>query len=537
MSRSKDKMDLLITGKNNYDSATLINELNEKQKQLEEKNRELYLTRKQLEACLTEYNKIYQNSPTSYFSFNKDGIIIELNATGADCLGTTKEFLLTKKFENFVIPEHREQFQIHLNNVFTFRKRQSCELKIERKDKSVFYALLESIPSNYNGNDDVICLTAVSDITMLKVAEEALRESEARFQNVANTAPVLIWITDADALFTFVNNFWLQYTGRSLGQELGMNWIEGIHPEDLDKFLLTYKTAFDARTPFETDFRFKKHDGTYRWIIAKGVPRFLSDGRFAGFIGSCTDINDQKVIEEKIKSFNEELKSLNASKDKFFSIIAHDLKSPLSGVLGFAEILIEDYDELDDKEIKEFIEHIHQAAQNLNELLENLLDWSRIQTGRLNFELVKLNLDSTFHDIISLFYQNALNKNIKLEKLVDDNLNVLADKNSIKTILRNLVSNGIKFTQSGGTVSLLAEEKDEMILITVQDSGIGISKENINKLFKVDINYSTPGTNNERGTGLGLVLCKELVEKNGGNIWVESEIGKGTKFIFTLPRA
>ena len=372
---------------------------------------------------------------------------------------------------------------------------------------------------------------------MLKVVEEALKESEARFQNMANTAPVLIWITDTDALFTFVNNFWLQYTGRTLGQELGMGWVEGIHADDLNPFMVLYKSAFEFRQPFEVEFRIKKNDGSYRWIISKGVPRVHSDGRFAGYIGSCTDINDQKEIEETILKLNEELKLLNSSKDKFFSIIAHDLKSPLSGLLGFTEILVEEFDDLQEEEKKEFIGHSYQATKNLMALLENLLEWSRIRIGSVAFSPVKLDLDAIVEDIFSLFAQNARSKNITFEQRVDENICVLADKNMLKTILRNLISNGIKFTREGGTVTIFAEEQDNLIKITAQDSGIGISKENIERLFRIDSNHTTLGTNKERGTGLGLALCKELVEKNRGKIWVESEPGKGTKFIFTLPKA
>lgn len=511
-------------------------ELAKKQRELEDMNRELYILKQELEAFRAKYDKVYESSPTGYFTFDKDGIVLKLNSTGADQLGASKEFLVKKTFADFIVPEHRAQFSIHLQNVFIYKKRHTCEVKVERKDKSLFYALLESIPSNGNGGGFNTCSTAVSDITMLKVAEDALKESEARFQNMANTAPVLIWITDADALFTFVNNFWLQYTGRTLGQELGMNWLEGIHPDDLNSFMKIYKTSFDERKPFEVEFRVKNRDGSYRWIISKGVPRFQSDGRFGGYIGSCTDINEQKIIEEKIKKFNEELTSLNASKDKFFSIIAHDLKSPLSGLLGFTEILVEEYGDLRDEEKKEFIGHSYQAAKNINALLENLLEWSRIQIGNIVFEPSIVNVETVLREIVVLFDQNASNKKIKLEQKAEANLNAFADKNMFKTVMRNLVSNGIKFTKAGGSVTLSAEEYDNLVKISVEDSGIGISQENIGKLFRIDVNYTTLGTNKERGTGLGLMLCKELVEKNGGNIWVESALGKGTKFIFTLPK-
>lgn len=508
----------------------------ELQKELEKTNRDCYKLKQELKESIEKYENIYEFSPTGYFTFNENGSILSLNSTGADQLGSDKEHLLEKSFNHFIVLEHRSHFNMHLQNVFTYRKRHTCEVKIERKDRSLFYALLESVPTYENDSSTITCRTAVNDITMLKVAEEAIKESEARFQNMANTAPVLIWITDTDALFTFVNNFWLQFTGRMLGQELGMSWLEGIHPDDLNPFIEVYKKSFDTRTPFEIEFRLKNLRGEYRWLVSKGVPRFQSDGRFAGYIGSCTDINDQKIIEETVKKFNEELKSLNASKDKFFSIIAHDLKSPLSGLLGFTEILVEEYEDLQDEEIVEFIGHSHQAAKNLNALLENLLDWSRIQIGSIPFDPALVAVELLVDDVFNLFYQNAKNKLIKLEKHLPTEVKVFADKNMFKTILRNLISNGIKFTPEGGLVTVSAEIIDKYVKITVKDSGVGISEQNIQKLFRIDMNFSTQGTQKERGTGLGLILCKELIVKNGGHIWVESEVTKGTKFIFTLPK-
>lgn len=519
------------------DPHALADELSKKQRELEEKNKELFLIKQQITELQANYTKIYENSPSGYFTFDKNGVILSLNQTGAEQLCSNKPQLLNKSFSNFIVKEYLPQFKMHLENVFDYKSKQSCEIKIERKDKSLFFALLESVPAKANGNGSSYCVTTISDITMFKVAQDNLQESEERFKNMANTTPVLMWISDPEALFTFVNKFWEQFTGRSFGQEIGLNWLEGIHPDDLETFITKYKTACDKQVPFEIEYRLRTRDGSFKWILNKGVPRFQNDGRFAGYIGSCTDINDQKIIQEKIEKINEELKSLNASKDKFFSIIAHDLKSPLSGLLGFTEILVEEYDELVEDEKKEFIGHSHQAARNLNALLENLLEWSRIQIGSIAIEPENHSIELIIDDIMNLFVQNATNKKLRLEKNLSPDLIVFADVNSVRTILRNLVSNGIKFTKENGSVAISAYQKDNFVQVSVQDSGVGIGQENIDKLFRIDKNYTTQGTNKERGTGLGLILCKELVEKNGGKIWVESEFGKGTKFNFTLPAA
>jgi PAS domain S-box-containing protein len=514
-------------------NTALMKEISERQIKLEEKQREIALLKSELDSYKLKLKKTYEHSPIGYFTLDPSGKILELNSAGAYLLGSTKELLFQKSFFDFVVPEHRDQLKLHLENTFKIEKGLTAEIKMERKDKSTFFALLESI--SFENEDHIICYTAVRDITNLKVAQEELKESEARFQNMANTAPVLIWITDADALFIFVNNYWLEFTGRTIGRELGMSWIEGIHPQDLTSFINIYNTAFAAKLPFDIEFRLKHKNGDFRWIKSKGIPRFHEDGRFFGFIGSGIDITEQKNIEEHIFVLNERLKSINASKDKFFSIIAHDLKSPLAGILGFTEVLSDEFDELSPEDIKEFIFHSHQSAKNLYVLLENLLEWSRIQIGSIAFNPLKINISQIFDEIIKLFSQNAKKKNIKLEKKCDPFQAVFADSNMLNTIIRNLLSNAIKFTKDGGTISLSAEELNNAVQITVQDSGVGISQENIDKLFKVENNFTSLGTNSEKGTGLGLVLCKELVEKHHGKIWVESELNTGTKFIFILP--
>lgn len=514
----------------------LHKEIETKQRELEEKKREIFVIKQKFDRLRLEHDKIYENSPAGYFTFNSKGIISSLNQTGANQLKSKKEHLLNKPFLEFVNSEYQHQFITHLESIVKFNSRHSCELILERQDKSLFYALLESIPI-LQDNDETYCITTITDITMFKVSQDALKESEERFKNIANTTPVLMWISDPELLFTFVNKYWEQFTGRTLGQEIGLNWIEGIHPDDLQRFFDEYKTYCNAKKTFEIEYRLRTADGSYKWVINKGVPRFQSDNRFAGYIGSCTDINDQKVIEEKVTRFNEELKSLNASKDKFFSIIAHDLKSPLSGLLGFSEILYEEFDELQDDEKKEFIGHSYQAAKNLMALLENLLEWSRMQIGSISFSPSELDIDSITTAVLDLFAQNARSKNIKLEKRIDSGIKAFADKNMFKTVLRNLISNGIKFTKDGGTITVSANVQTGYVSISVRDSGVGIGEENLRKLFKIDSGFSTLGTNKERGTGLGLMLCKELVNKNGGDIHAESELGKGTKFIFTLPKA
>jgi PAS domain S-box-containing protein len=243
----------------------------------------------------------------------------------------------------------------------------------------------------------------------------------------------------------------------------------------------------------------------------------------------------RKQNTEAIKKYADELNQLNATKDKFFSIIAHDLKNPFITILGFSELLLSDFNDLTDEEKIYYITEMHKSAQISHSLLHNLLQWSRSQTGRIEFNSTKISLQNSVSENINLLLSNAQNKNISLTSNIDSEIFVHADEDMLNTILRNLLTNAIKFTPKEGKVSVSAEVNKNFVAITVQDTGVGMDENTRNKLFRLDKTQSMVGTDNETGTGLGLLLCKEFVEKHGGNIKVESELGKGSKFIFTLP--
>ena len=240
----------------------------------------------------------------------------------------------------------------------------------------------------------------------------------------------------------------------------------------------------------------------------------------------------------KLKKQSEELEFQNASKDKFFSIISHDLISPIGGVLNFSSILKEDYKTLDLEKIGKFASIINDSAGFTLDLLKNLLEWSRIQTGRLTPNKSLFNLSKILVQNINGHSTQSSLKNIKITQDIDDNLMVEADEKMISTVVRNLLSNGIKFTPNGGEIKVSSHEKSigdkNVIETSIQDSGIGIENEKIQNLFKIQNNYKSKGTNNESGTGLGLVLCEEFLSNNNGTIKVESELNKGSTFSFTL---
>lgn len=244
---------------------------------------------------------------------------------------------------------------------------------------------------------------------------------------------------------------------------------------------------------------------------------------------------EKKRTDEKLKKFTDELVQLNAEKDKFFSIIAHDLRSPFNTIISFSELLQEQIDELNRDAIEKFAGHIKQSSVRAMDLLMNLMEWSRAQTGRMNYTPEIFNLSDMICSAFPLLNDMAKQKSIRITLDVDSVDHVFADKEMIATVLRNLISNAIKFTSREGKISISSNVHDGQVTVSVRDDGVGIPADNISKLFRIDEGYSTSGTQNEQGTGLGLILCKEFIEKNSGRIWVESEENKGSVFYFTLP--
>lgn len=241
------------------------------------------------------------------------------------------------------------------------------------------------------------------------------------------------------------------------------------------------------------------------------------------------------TLLENLNRKNAELLELNATKDKFFSIIAHDLKNPLSIILNFNELLLKGFDECSHKDIKQLAQLTYDSAKQTYNLLENLLAWARLQTGKITPVPVNIRLSALINEIINLYEPLVSNKNLKLETIIHSDCFIYADNEMVKTILRNLIINAIKYSYPNETIKLETQELENSILFTVSDSGIGIEPEFIDKLFNIENKLTKTGTEGELGTGLGLILCKEFVEMNNGEIWVESKFGKGSQFKFTMP--
>lgn len=350
-------------------------------------------------------------------------------------------------------------------------------------------------------------------------------------------------VDDVTKNIQLVANF-LKQAGYDINYALsGKNALNHIKKEKFDLILLDI--MMPEMDGFEVCQRLKSDELTKDipiiFLTAKTDIDSITKGFQVGGIDYITKPFNKAELLARVKTHLEllqqrrNLKELNATKDKFFSIIAHDLKSPLNQLLGLSEILQKELSKGNGDELKNLAKLMNESAKSGRLLLENLLEWSRSQTGTINYNPGILDLAKISNEVIKLNENNSTQKNIAIQSKIKEGLLAFADENMIKTILRNLISNGIKFSKNKGKIVLEAKMEDNRIVYIVSDNGIGIKPADLKKLFRIDINPNSIGNSKEKGTGLGLILCKEFVEINGGEIWVESKLDEGSIFKFSIP--
>jgi len=371
-----------------------------------------------------------------------------------------------------------------------------------------------------------------------KIVEERttkLQESEAKYRNFFRTSKDCIFITSKEGEWLDMSDSAPEFFGYESKEELKKVKIPDLYENPADRKKHAWQIEHQG---FIKDFavNLRKKDGTVINALITSVSIKNDKGEVLAFQGSIRDITTQKEAENALKKSKEHLQELNTTKNKFFSLLGHDLRSPFNSIIGFSEILYNETETFSKEEIKKMAECIYNTSWETFNLLNNLLEWSGTQTGRIKLEPVKTWIYDIVISTINLLNDNAKKKNIVISADIPEHLQVFADINMITTVIRNLLSNAIKFTYEKGSIKISAQDTGKFIEITVADTGVGIEPEDIKKLFRIDADFSTPGTANEKGTGLGLILCKEFIAKNNGDIRVESEIGKGSRFIISLPK-
>jgi PAS domain S-box-containing protein len=457
-----------------------------------------------------------------------DGIIKYKSPNSEKWFGWKPQNLIGTDGRLTIHPDDLQRIQKELITLFK-KENLSKTVQYRYKCKDGSYKLVELTATNLT-NDPIIngVLLNYHDITQRKQIEEELRENTEMLQTIIDNIPVMIIYFDENGKIKIANQELVSVLGWTFTEWETENIFAKCYPEpEVLKEVLDFMISEEVGWK---DFKTHTKNGTIIdtvWMNIK-LPNGISMG-----IGQ--DITIRKRAEEKLIENDNFLQKLNADKDRFISILSHDLKSPFNSILGFSEVLTEDIRKLNTDEIEDIARNINKSARNTLYLLEDLLAWAMTQQGKIIFKPQKLSLADICKNILEILNPKAVAKNITINYYVADSIKVFADIDMIKTILRNLVSNALKFTNNGGTINVSSEENSENVTISISDNGVGIKPENITKLFNISEVITTKGTAEETGTGLGLLLCKEFVEKHGGKIWVESEVGKGSEFKFTLP--
>jgi len=382
----------------------------------------------------------------------------------------------------------------------------------------------------------------VRDVTEQRRTEELLEESETRFRTMADGAPVLLWMAGQDSNCTFFNQGWLTFTGRTLEMECGTGWAAGVHPEDFQHSMHLYLNAFVERRDFQMEYRLRRADGQYRWILDTGRPRFASDGTFEGYIGSCIDITDLRESASRLRRLNDELedrvelrtgelKRANQELEAFSYSISHDLRAPLRAIDGFSNILLELHAKSLDENGLHYLKRIGKGAERMGDLIDDLLNLSRLT--RLEMKPITVDLGRIAQLVVDDLRKSDPDRRVEI--IIGDGLAATGDARLLRIALENLIGNAWKFTRNRPAPRIelgkaLSEEGQPFYF--VKDNGAGFDMAYAHKLFGA---FQRLHQESEfEGTGIGLATVARIVQRHGGRIWAHGVPDGGATFSFTL---
>lgn len=495
--------------------------------------------RKKAEKLLAEneekYRKIFENVQDVYYMTDLEGRIVEISPSIERYSFYTREELLGTPISNFYAnPEQRNDLLKKMQEqgeVIDFEV-----LLINKKKRTIWTSVNAHFHRDKDGN--VIGVEgSLRDISNRKEAEELIKHEQILLRTLIDNLPDAIYVKDLEGRKVVANRTDLDLMGFDSEEEvIGKTDLELFPGETGSQGYQEDQQILRKEKPilnFESEFTDNR--GVRHWHMTTKVPLKDEAGNLMGLVGIGRDIAERKHYIEKLEKQAIALQELNATKDKFFSIIAHDLKNPFNAILGMTGLILDHLEGMTQSEIREMLETIEQSSQRAYALLENLLIWSQSQTGRISFHPQEFNLHQNVLSTIELVEAQADKKKITIAFSPEPSMMVFADQYMIETVIRNLLTNAIKFTPQEGVVSILIRKQRDHVEVSIRDTGIGIPPEKLPQIFSKESKTKTPGTDNETGTGLGLILCKDFIERHGGTIRVESNPGKGSTFSFAIP--
>lgn len=513
----------------------------------------------------SRHRMLIENTLEGYWQVNNEIRTTHVNPALCNMLGYSKDELIGSDPRIYIHEEYIKQYQIQIDSLDNTEHR-TYELVFIRKNGTKINTLINATTIKNNEGISVGSFALLTDITELKRTHEELNKSKKMLQLVIDNIPQFIFWKDKNSKYLGCNKNFARAAGvekpedifGKFDDELPWDKAEARNYVTIDKRVM----AMD-KPEYHIIESQQQADGRKAWLDTNKIPLHDENGKVVGILGTFEDItkrieDEKKIIKlvddlrkskntiekdaiklrklnKKLEESETQLKEINLNKDKFFSIVAHDLKSPLSSFLSLTRVFSEQYSSLSSEDLHDLAQNLYESANNVFKLMNNLLEWSRVQRGTISLNPHDILIKELTEATIEIVRMQAKQKNIDIELQCSDEFSALADHRMISTVIRNLLTNAIKFTPEKGKITVAINKRKNDIEISITDTGVGMNKDQLRKLFRIDVQNTTKGTSGELGTGLGLILCKEFVELNGGKISVTSQEGKGSSFKFTLP--
>jgi PAS domain S-box-containing protein len=476
------------------------------------------------------FRNFYENSPLGIYRSTPEGKVSMVNSTLLKMMGCSS----LEEFQQLGLDPLI--YSDLINKIEQDGKVSGFEFAWSRKNKPTVYLRINANAIKDHNGKILYFEGTVEDITEKKIVEEELYRTYELF--TSGPVTVFKWGKSLEKEIKYISPNVIETLGYTADEfhKAKITIKDLMHPHDYQRVDDEIKININAnRSNFDLQFRMRKKNGEYRCFLT--FLRIIKNdiGEATYYHGYIFDNTAHNEIEIALKKSEQKHKELNLAKDKFFSVIAHDLRSPFQGLLGMASILAED-EELSSEEKNVFIQKLNEGLKKLFNFVEELLIWSRVQRGVIEFNPSNNNLSEIIRESVDFLKNNIEKKNLKLYNDITDDMTASFDKYMIATVIRNFLSNAIKFTKNNGEIFINTINEPNSVLVTIKDTGIGISEINLQRLFKIDAHFSTKGTDGEGGTGLGLIICKDFIDKHNGRIMVESLLGKGSTFCFSIPK-
>jgi PAS domain S-box-containing protein len=493
--------------------------------------------RRRLEESEENYRQLFEAESDAIFLIeNEGGRILEANSAASALYGYSREELLNMRNVDLSF-EPGQTSHVTRKSIPDPGTLVRVPRRLHRR-KNGEAITVEITGRFFLHRGKSVHIAAIRDITGRVAMERALKDSEHHYRTLANGGNALIWTSGPDGLVTYVNETWLAFTGRTEEEELGNGWARGVHPDDYEGCMNFLEEKFERREPFETEYRLRHADGSYRWILVLGNPRHDSAGKFLGYLGHCYDITERKLGEQDLIQAKEEAESANRTKSAFLANMSHEIRTPLNGIAAMLHLL--ETTPLN-AEQGQYVSMAVNSSERLAQLLSDLLDLSRIEADRIAIRKEEFNPWELCDSVADLFFATVRDKGIELEFAMDPEIpqRLLGDETRLRQILFNLVGNAVKFTETGSVrmeMALIGTRDDSVrVLFSVTDTGIGIPANALGQLFQPFAQIENSFTRKYQGAGLGLSIVHRLVDLLGGHIFMDSAPGEGTDVYVDLP--